>query len=72
MVIDLTAQFAPLFWLLVAALLVLAGAILASVDPDRTEVVLGDRNLLIATAMLGMLVVGALATFSAPVIARWP
>jgi len=70
MVIDFTPQLAPLLWMLIALVLILAGAILASIDPERTEVILGDSRLLIATAVICLVVVGALALLSAPVIAR--
>lgn len=70
MIVDTTAHFAPLLWLLIAVLLVLAGAILAGIDPDRTEAVLGNRNVLVASAMAGLLVVGALVLLTAPVVAR--
>ncbi len=71
MSIDLTTQMAPVLWLLIALMLVFAGAILASVDPDRTETVLGDRRVLFGAATLGMLAM-ALMLFTAPLLLRWP
>jgi hypothetical protein len=61
MVIDFTAQLAPLLWGMVALLLVLGGAILASVDFEAAEIYLGQRTLLLATAALLALTIAALA-----------
>ena len=42
MEVEVTTQLAPLFWGVIALLLVLAGAILAGIDPEMTEVFLGS------------------------------
>lgn len=60
MVIDFTAELAPFLWGMVGLLLILAGAILASVDPDVAEVYLGDRRLLAAAAALVVVTLVAL------------
>ena len=60
MFIDLTAQLAPLFWSVLALLLVSAGAIIASIDPEVAEIYLGDRRLLVATAAVAVLTLVAL------------
>lgn len=70
MIVDTTAHFAPLLWLLIAVLLVLAGAILAGIDPDRTEVVLGNRQVMVASAMAGLLVIGVLILLTVPTVMR--
>jgi len=54
MALDLTAQLAPTLWTLVALLLILGGAIVASIDPELAEVYLGDRRLLLATMTLAV------------------
>jgi hypothetical protein len=60
MFIDLTAQLAPLLWAILALLLVSAGAIVASIDPEIAEIYLGDRRLLVATAAVAVLTLVAL------------
>jgi hypothetical protein len=52
MVIDFTAQTAPLLWAILAVLLLLALVIFASLDPDLAEVFLGDTQILVATVAL--------------------
>jgi len=53
--LDFTAQLAPVLWGMVALLLVLAGALAASVDPEVAEIYLGDRRLLVVTFALAAL-----------------
>jgi hypothetical protein len=60
MIIDLTAQFTPLIWGLLCVLMLLSGAILASVDPEVAEIYFGDRRLLFATAALAVVALAAL------------
>lgn len=60
MVIDFTAELAPLLWSILALLLVSTGAIVASIDPEVAEIYLGDRRLLIATAAVAVLTLVAL------------
>ena len=60
MIIDFTAELAPLLWTLLALLLVFAGAIVASIDPEVAEIYLGDRRLLVATAAVAVLTLVAL------------
>lgn len=60
--VDVTMQLAPVFWGMIALLLVLAGGILASIDPELAEVYLGSPRLLVvgaavAVAMLALLLV---------------
>ena len=38
MELDVTAQFVPIFWGMVAVLFVLFAALLASIDPENTDV----------------------------------
>lgn len=54
MIVDHTAELAPILWGAVTLLLILAGAILASLDPEVTEIYLGDPRLLIASGLLAM------------------
>jgi hypothetical protein len=54
MVVDQTMQLAPVLWGAVTLLLVLSGAILASMDPEVTEAYLGDPRLLIAGGVLAV------------------
>jgi hypothetical protein len=60
MIIDFTAELAPFLWGMLALLLILGGAILASIESELAEVYLGDRRLLVATVALAALVLGAL------------
>lgn len=62
----------PVFSGLLALLFVLAGGVLAGIDPERTDVYLRDRRVLIVLAATCTLVVTLLVAFSAPVIARLP
>ncbi|MFN8643201.1 MAG: hypothetical protein U0802_16650 [Candidatus Binatia bacterium] len=48
--LDVTVAFVPVFWGTVAVLLVLAGALLASIDPEIAEVYLGQPSLLFGSA----------------------
>ncbi len=52
MVIDFSAQLAPLLWGMVGMLLISTGAIVASMDLEIAEIYLGDRWLLLVTAAL--------------------
>jgi len=61
MIIDFTAQLAPILWGMVGLLLVLGGAIAASVDFEAAEIYLGHRRLLLATAAVLALTIAALA-----------
>ena len=69
MIIDFTAQTGPLLWAVIAALLILALALFASVDPELAEVYLGDAHVLIATLALAAIAVAMLAS-SRPDVAR--
>ncbi len=60
MVIDFTAELAPFVWAMLGLLLMLAGAIVASIDPDVALVYLGDRRLLVAAVALAVVTVVAL------------
>ena len=60
MVIDFSAELAPFLWGMVGLLLLLAGAIVASIDPEVAEIYLGDRRLLVGTAVLALLALAAL------------
>ena len=70
MVIDFTAQLAPILWGMVGLLLVLGGAIAASVDLETAEIYLGNRRLLLATAAVLVLTIAALALARPDVAAR--
>jgi hypothetical protein len=60
MVIDFSTALAPFLWGMVGLLLILAGAIVASIDPEGAEIYLGDRRLLVGTAVLALLALAAL------------
>ena len=47
---ELTAELAPIVWSMIALMLVVAGAVLAGVDPELTEVYLGDPRWLLVGA----------------------
>jgi len=69
-IVDFTAQVIPVLWAMVGLLLVLVGAIAASVDFEAAEIYLGHRTLLVTmTAMLG-LTIAALAIVRPDVAAR--
>lgn len=57
MIIDFTAQTAPLLWAVVAALLILALALFACIDPELAEVYLGDLHILVATFALAAIAI---------------
>jgi hypothetical protein len=59
--VDVTAQFAPVFWGVIALLLVLAGAILAGVDPEMTEVFVGSRPVLLAGVAVAFVALATVA-----------
>src|SRR5262245_36516287 len=52
MIVDFTAQTGPVLWALIAALVILALLIFASVAPELAEVYLGDIQILVATLAL--------------------
>jgi hypothetical protein len=59
MVIDFTAELAPILWAIVALLLFLGGAIVATFEAEVAEIYLGNRGLLVAvTALLVVTIVG--------------
>ena len=60
MVIDFTPDLAPVLWAIVGVLLIAAGAILASIDPEVAEVYVGDRRLIVVTAAMAVVTLGAL------------
>jgi hypothetical protein len=60
MIFDFTAELAPFLWGMIGLLLMLAGAILASIDPETAEIYLGDRRMLAAVAALVVVTVVAL------------
>lgn len=57
MIVDFAANTAPALWSLMAALGFLVLLILAGVDPELTEVYLGDGQILVATAALAAIVI---------------
>lgn len=61
MEVEVTTQLAPLFWGVIALLLVLAGAILAGVDPEMTEVVLGSPGVLMASVAVAFVALATVA-----------
>ena len=61
MEVEVTTQLAPLFWGVIALLLVLAGAILAGVDPEMTEVVLGSPRVLMASVAVAFVALATVA-----------
>lgn len=67
MIVDFTAQAAPLVWAIIAALFILALAIFASIEPELAEVYLSDVQLLVATLALAAI---AVVMLSAGVEAR--
>lgn len=62
MTIDFTAQTAPFLWAIVAALLILALVLFASLDPELAEVYFGDLQLLVATVALAAIAVAMLVS----------
>jgi hypothetical protein len=61
MEVEVTTQLAPLFWGVIALLLVLAGAILAGIDPEMTEVFLGSPRMLMASVALAFVALATVA-----------
>jgi hypothetical protein len=59
MIIDFTANLAPFLWGTVGLLLIAAGALLASIDPEVAEVYVGDRPLIVVTAAMAVVTLGA-------------
>ncbi|MDX2166315.1 MAG: hypothetical protein SF182_04605 [Deltaproteobacteria bacterium] len=72
MTIESAAGLGPVLGGLLALLFVLAGAVLAGIDPDRSDAYLRDRRVLIGIAATCTLVGALLVLLSAPVIARLP
>ena len=62
MVLDLTAELAPVFWGLVALLLVTAAAILAGIDPELAEVYVGHPRWWLASAAVVIVAMVTIAT----------
>jgi hypothetical protein len=62
MVLDLTAEMTPVFWGLVALLLVTVAAILAGVDPDLAEVYVGSPRWWLASVAIAIVALVTLAT----------
>ena len=60
MVIDFTAELAPLLWSILALLLISTAALVASIDPEIAEIYIGDRRLLVATATVAVVALVAL------------
>jgi hypothetical protein len=60
MVIDFTAELAPLLWSILALLLISTAALVASIDPEIAEIYIGDRRLLVATAAVAVVALVAL------------
>ena len=61
MVIDFTADLAPLLWAMLATLLLSAGAILASVDLSGTQRYVRNHRLAVATGAGAILLAVLLA-----------
>jgi hypothetical protein len=59
--VEVTTQFAPVFWGIIALFLVLAGAILAGIDPEMTEVFLGSPHVLIASVAVAFVALATVA-----------
>ena len=55
MFVDFAAQTAPALWVVIAAVVVLALLIFASVAPELAEVYLGDTQIIVATVALAAL-----------------
>jgi hypothetical protein len=60
MIIDFTAGLAPFLWGTLGLLVIAVGALLASLDPEVAEVYVGDRRLIVVTAAMAMVTLGAL------------
>lgn len=58
---HLISVFAPIFWGMIALLLVCAGAILAGIDPELAEVYLGDPRWLLTGAAIAVVTVVTIA-----------
>lgn len=61
MIIDFTAQTAPVLWALLALLLLLALVIYACIEPELAEIFLGDFQLLVATVTLAVLAIAMIS-----------
>jgi hypothetical protein len=59
-VMDLTAALNPFLWTIVGVLLIAAGGILAGIDPEVAEEYVGDRRLIVVTAAMAVVTLGAL------------
>ena len=57
MIVDFTAQTAPLLWAIIAAFLILALVLFACIEPELAEVYLGDVQLLVATLALAAIAI---------------
>ncbi|HSQ01602.1 MAG TPA: hypothetical protein VL049_30630 [Candidatus Dormibacteraeota bacterium] len=62
MALDLTVQMAPIFWGMIALLLVTAAAILAGVDPELAEIYLGDPRWWLASVAIAIVALVTIAT----------
>jgi hypothetical protein len=60
MVIDLTAELAPLLWAMLGLLMIAAGGIISNLDPEVVEIYVGERRLLVVTTVLAIVTLGAL------------
>jgi hypothetical protein len=60
MILDFTAELAPLLWGVIGLLLISAGAVLACIDPEIAELYVGDRRLVLVTAAMAVVTLGAL------------
>jgi hypothetical protein len=69
MVIDFTAQTAPLLWAVIGTLVILALVIFTCVDPELAEVYFGEAPLLVATLALAAIAIAVLAS-SRPDVSR--
>jgi hypothetical protein len=57
MIVDFASNAAPALWPAMAALAILVLLVLTCVDPELTEVYLGDGQILVATAALAAIVI---------------
>jgi uncharacterized membrane protein YvlD (DUF360 family) len=58
-IIDLTATMVPVYWALIGLFVFVAAAIVARIDPEVAEVYFPHARLHLATAILAVLILGA-------------
>lgn len=60
MIIDFTAELAPLLWAMLGVLMIAAGGIISNIDPEVIEIYVGERRLLVVSTVLAVVTLGVL------------